>query len=164
MKPFSLETREVAAIAGVKIGAVYAAHSRDGKFRGIRPRKQPSGRLLWPRDEVECEFDLLPRMALPAGGYALVALVAGIGIPRVREVYVLAQALTDQDNDEFEGELLTPDRARMLLDMVIAFCAQMERVHHILDDERRVKIDKAATIMGQCLSSMRRKLAGEDMD
>lgn len=45
---FSLTTRRAAEIAGVERHVLLTSLQRHGHWRGVAPRKQPNGRLLWP--------------------------------------------------------------------------------------------------------------------
>lgn len=40
----------------VKIASISAALCRHGHFHGLRPRKLPNGRLVWPADQVDAVF------------------------------------------------------------------------------------------------------------
>jgi hypothetical protein len=46
-------TKELARVTGHKCPSVHRAYCVHGSFLGLKPRKLPNGRLLWPRAEVE---------------------------------------------------------------------------------------------------------------
>jgi hypothetical protein len=48
-----ISTEELAALLRLKPQSLRAALCRDGHYFGLRPRKLPNGRLLWPSDAVE---------------------------------------------------------------------------------------------------------------
>ena len=48
-----ISTDELAALLRLKPQSLRAALCRDGHYFGLRPRKMPNGRLLWPSDAVE---------------------------------------------------------------------------------------------------------------
>lgn len=48
-----ISTEELAALLRLKPQSLRAALCRDGHYFGVRPRKLPNGRLLWPADAVE---------------------------------------------------------------------------------------------------------------
>lgn len=48
-----ISTEELAALLRLKPQSLRAALCRDGHYFGLRPRKLPNGRLLWPTDAVE---------------------------------------------------------------------------------------------------------------
>ena len=48
-----ISTEELAALLRLKPQSLRAALCRDGHYFGLRPRKMPNGRLLWPADAVE---------------------------------------------------------------------------------------------------------------
>ena len=48
-----LTTEELAALLRLKPDSLRAALYRDGHYFGLRPRKMPNGRLLWPADAEE---------------------------------------------------------------------------------------------------------------
>lgn len=48
-----ISTEELAALLRLKPQSLRAALCRDGHYFGLRPRKLPNGRLLWPADAVE---------------------------------------------------------------------------------------------------------------
>ena len=86
---FALSTRQAAHINGCAAHVLYTSVKRLGHWQGIKPRKQPNGRLLWPRDDVlaaagqrrkgTTQIDLRPLLALfgshglPAGDAAIQA-------------------------------------------------------------------------------------------
>lgn len=49
---FSLTTDQAAKLANDHPHCLHAAFRRHGSWKGIKPRKQPNGRLLWSRDAV----------------------------------------------------------------------------------------------------------------
>jgi len=49
---FSLTTPQYAALKGCTHSALLTRHKRSGHVDGVKPRKQPNGRLLWPREAV----------------------------------------------------------------------------------------------------------------
>lgn len=143
---FALETRELSKIAGVSMGAIYAAHCRFGNFRGIVPLKLPSGHLLWPRGEVEQAFGIF-RPIVSLGDHHLVGLAAMCGIPRVAALFKVADILTNCDNDELGADLLAQGGAELLKDMAVAFACQIERVQSELSTADRSAVLKAARII-----------------
>lgn len=68
---FSFTTRRVAEIAGVERSAILTAFQRHGHWRGIVPRRQPNGRLLWPAQAVLQACGKLPQSARPTPTDAL---------------------------------------------------------------------------------------------
>jgi hypothetical protein len=48
-----ISTEELAGLLRLKAQSLRAALCRDGHYFGLRPRKLPNGRLLWPADAVE---------------------------------------------------------------------------------------------------------------
>jgi hypothetical protein len=48
-----ISTEELAGLLRLKPQSLRAALCRDGHYFGLRPRKMPNGRLLWPSDAVE---------------------------------------------------------------------------------------------------------------
>jgi len=48
-----ISTEELAQELCLKPQSLRAALCRDGHYFGLRPRKLPNGRLLWPTDAVE---------------------------------------------------------------------------------------------------------------
>jgi hypothetical protein len=55
MQARSTETMTTAALAAllhVRPGSVRTSHWRHGHYAGVKPLKTPTGRLLWPADEV----------------------------------------------------------------------------------------------------------------
>lgn len=48
-----ISTEELASQLRLKPQSLRAALCRDGHYFGLRPRKLPNGRLLWPADAVE---------------------------------------------------------------------------------------------------------------
>lgn len=48
-----ISTEELAALLRLRPQSLRAALCRDGHYFGLRPRKMPNGRLLWPADAVE---------------------------------------------------------------------------------------------------------------
>jgi len=48
-----ISTEELADQLRLKPQSLRAALCRDGHYFGLRPRKMPNGRLLWPADAVE---------------------------------------------------------------------------------------------------------------
>lgn len=48
-----ISTEELAALLRLKPQSLRAALCRDGHYFGLRPRKLPNGRLLWPADAIE---------------------------------------------------------------------------------------------------------------
>lgn len=48
-----ISTEELAALLRLKPQSLRAALCRDGHYFGLRPRKMPNGRLLWPADAAE---------------------------------------------------------------------------------------------------------------
>ena len=48
-----ISTEELAGLLRLKPQSLRAALCRDGSYFGLRPRKLPNGRLLWPADAVE---------------------------------------------------------------------------------------------------------------
>lgn len=45
-------TNELASLVGNKPETIRQGHSRNGHYLGIVPGKTPSGRLIWPADQV----------------------------------------------------------------------------------------------------------------
>lgn len=48
-----LSTNSLAQAIGGKPGSIRVRLCETGSYYGIKPRKLPSGRLLWPADSVE---------------------------------------------------------------------------------------------------------------
>lgn len=48
-----ISTEELAGLLRLKPQSLRAALCRDGHYFGLRPRKMPNGRLLWPEDSAE---------------------------------------------------------------------------------------------------------------
>lgn len=48
-----ISTEELAALLRLQPQSLRAALCRDGHYFGLRPRKLPNGRLLWPADAME---------------------------------------------------------------------------------------------------------------
>lgn len=48
-----ISTEKLAAAFGVKPNTPRVAHSVHGHYFGIKPRKAPNGRLIWPLEEVQ---------------------------------------------------------------------------------------------------------------
>lgn len=48
-----ITTEQLAALLGLKPGSIRSALCRDGHYFGLRPRKLPNGRLIWPADATE---------------------------------------------------------------------------------------------------------------
>jgi hypothetical protein len=53
---YTLSTAQLAALAMVKPQSITAALCTKGSYHGVRPRKLPSGRLVWPEDSQERLF------------------------------------------------------------------------------------------------------------
>ena len=51
--PEGISTEKLAAAFGVKPNTPRVAHSLHGNYFGIKPRKAPNGRLIWPLEEVQ---------------------------------------------------------------------------------------------------------------
>ena len=51
--PKGLTTKAIASALGYQTQSIHSRLCRHGDFYGIRPRKLPSGRLVWPADTVE---------------------------------------------------------------------------------------------------------------
>lgn len=49
----TLSTEQAAAALHIKPQTLRAALCRDGHYFGLRPRKLPNGRLLWPAEGIE---------------------------------------------------------------------------------------------------------------
>lgn len=49
---FALTTAELASLARTAAHNLQRTVARKGHWKGLIPRKQPNGRLLWPRDEA----------------------------------------------------------------------------------------------------------------
>lgn len=47
-----ITTEQLAALLHLKPQSLRAALSREGHYFGLRPRKLPNGRLIWPADAV----------------------------------------------------------------------------------------------------------------
>lgn len=49
-----MSTRQLAeALGGLSAEGIRVRLCRTGSYHGLRPRKLPGGRLLWPEDSVE---------------------------------------------------------------------------------------------------------------
>jgi len=48
-----LTTEQLAAQLGLKAASIRSALCRDGHYFGLRPRKMPNGRLIWPADPTD---------------------------------------------------------------------------------------------------------------
>ena len=48
-----ISTEKLAAAFGVKPNTPRVALARDGHYFGLKPRKAPNGRLIWPLEEVQ---------------------------------------------------------------------------------------------------------------
>lgn len=46
-----VSTREFSKVARVQPNTVHVHHARYGSYYGIKPEKQPNGRLFWPVHE-----------------------------------------------------------------------------------------------------------------
>lgn len=79
--PFSLTTRQAAATAGCETHSLQNAVKRHGDWQGIKPRKQPNGRLLWPRDAVLAAAGLRRKGTTQIDLRPLLALFASHGLP-----------------------------------------------------------------------------------
>lgn len=154
---FALETRELSRISCVCMGAIYAAHCRFGHFRGIVPRKLPSGHLLWAREDVERVFGIF-RPVISLGGHHLVGLAAMCGIPRVNALFKVVEVLTNCDNDEVGADMLAQGGGALLKDIAIAFACQIERVQGDLSTEDQSAILKAARIVRGLMDQLCRSL------
>lgn len=49
----SMTTEQMAAVCHCKPASIRVRYCRTGSFHGINPRKLPTGRLIWPLDEVQ---------------------------------------------------------------------------------------------------------------
>lgn len=49
---FGLSTRDVALLAGIGVSQVHTELHRRGSWRGVRPARGASGRLVWSRESV----------------------------------------------------------------------------------------------------------------
>lgn len=47
-----ITTEQLAGLLHLKPQSLRAALSRDGHYFGLRPRKLPNGRLIWPDDAL----------------------------------------------------------------------------------------------------------------
>lgn len=59
MSQIYLSTRQVGRLANLPVHVIYDHYRRHGSWRGVAPKKNPSGRLIWPATAVR-------RVALPA--------------------------------------------------------------------------------------------------
>lgn len=48
-----ISTEELAALLRLKPATLRSALCLNGHYFGLRPRKLPNGRLLWPADAIE---------------------------------------------------------------------------------------------------------------
>jgi len=88
-------TAQLAQIAGTDRSMIYGAIHRAGHWRGLRPRKQPNGRLIWPRREVLDALGLVDIDHHAPGvraGAALIEAAGGVVTPETMRT--LAAVLT----------------------------------------------------------------------
>ena len=48
----NLTTEQLASVFKVKAPSIRSAYCKEGHYQGIRPRKLPNRRLVWPAAEV----------------------------------------------------------------------------------------------------------------
>jgi hypothetical protein len=48
-----ISTNQLAAALGLQAQTLRAAVYREGHYYGLRPRRMPNGRLLWPANSLE---------------------------------------------------------------------------------------------------------------
>ena len=48
-----ITTEQLAGLLHLKAQSLRAALSREGHYFGLRPRKLPNGRLIWPDDAIQ---------------------------------------------------------------------------------------------------------------
>ena len=48
-----ITTEQLAELLHLKPHSLRAALSREGSYFGLRPRKLPNGRLIWPNDALQ---------------------------------------------------------------------------------------------------------------
>lgn len=72
-----LRTDDLAQAIGVKPGSIRTRLCRTGSYFGLRPKKLPNGRLLWPGDSVEqltAQTTTKPRSDTQSAGNARTAV------------------------------------------------------------------------------------------
>lgn len=50
---FNQPTEQLANALGIKASSIRTRFCKTGSYFGLKPRKLPNGRLLWPSDSVE---------------------------------------------------------------------------------------------------------------
>ncbi|MCX9155882.1 DNA-binding protein [Niveibacterium sp. 24ML] len=48
-----ITTEQLAEALGLKAQSLRAAVCREGHYYGLRPRRLPNGRLMWPSDSLQ---------------------------------------------------------------------------------------------------------------
>lgn len=137
---FSLETKQAARIASTSQQAIYTALQRHGTWEGIKPRKLPSGRLLWPRDEV-----LRVAGFVPEGGpksksnsnstdiRVWLAFLDSTGLPTDDPTLQIAGArLLNERADLQRDASYALDELALLWGFVQSFTSRLDQVFHLL--------------------------------
>ncbi|MCK6423834.1 MAG: hypothetical protein L6Q75_01935 [Burkholderiaceae bacterium] len=134
----TLETSEVARLAGVTPDAVALAVRRNGSFRGISPRRAANGRdLIWPADEVR--FWLGSRLpSLPSGAWELAGRMVGKVDAPVDALLQAGATLLDSRGFAKSGQRV-PELLADVRDVAALVRAGVSRIEWALSDEGQMK-------------------------
>jgi hypothetical protein len=158
---FALTTRQVAKLGKTEIPPIYMALKRYGEWRGVRPRKTNSGRLLWPSDEVHSALGIVPSIAEMTNAERFFCqFLEDEALPLTGEAWAIIRGMLSSKADEGRDPSIYINEATLLVEIISAFANRLDQVLPTMDETSQ----KRAFLCLEMIASTAKSFSDKEID